>query len=815
VVSLALGIGANTIIFSIAKEVMLDRLAVPHPEQLRLLTLDIQRKNSPIRGMWGSFYPGPNGGVQTTSFSYPVYQILREQNHSLQELFAFKDLGGYNRLTVTSDGDAEAVTGQLVSGNYYQQLGVNTAFGRPIQASDDMKPGEGMVAVISDGMWTRLFGRSPSVIGKTIQLNLIPFTIVGVNPPGFTGAASVQMSPDIFVPLSMQPLLAPQGKQSLLTNKDMWWLQIMGRARSEVSSATAVAELSVNLERAMRATLPVAKDSSLPVLTLPSGSKGLNQSGKNMGTQIYVLLALAGLVLLLACANIANLLLARSAARQREVSVRMALGASRGRILRQAFTESLLLSAIGGAAGFLLGYLGRDAIPRLMSNSWEPRAIYSRFDWKIFAFTAGISLLTGVLFGLAPALQSTRASVNASLKDNAATTTKRRKGIAGKAIVVFQIALSMLLVVGAGLFARTLFNLSKTEIGFRPENILLFQLRPPRSRYPSPKNVEVEHRIEERLTSIPGVDSVTVSLEPLLANDMSNDQFVPDGQSATAKGDDQQADFNLVGNDFFATMKMPIVAGRGFNSRDTEISPKVAVINQTLARKFFPGGNPLGKTFNEDHIRIVGISADAKYDSLRDETVPTFYVPYRQAPEWMTGGATFEVRLKVSPNGALPAIRDAVASIDKDLPLIDVRTQTAQIEELLSHERLFAALTGAFGVLALVLACIGIYGIMAYSVALRTNEIGIRIALGAQTDQVLRMVLGEASWLAVLGIAIGLGSALWLTRFLATLLYGLKPSDPGTLIGAAILLLGTALAAGWAPAWRASRVQPMEALRHE
>ncbi len=815
VVSLALGIGANTIIFTIAKQAMLDRLAVPHPEQLRLLTLDIERKNSPIRGMWGSFYPGPNGAMQTTSFSYPVYQILREQNHSLEELFAFKDLGGYNRLTVTSDGHAEAVTGQLVSGNYYQQLGVSPALGRPIQASDDAKPGEGTVVVISDGIWARLFGRSPSVIGKTIQLNLIPFTIVGVNPPGFTGAASVQTSPDVFVPLSMQPLLVPQGKHSLLTNKDMWWLQIMGRAKPGVSNAAVVAEFSVNLDHAMRATLPIAKDSSLPVLTLPSGSRGLNQSGKNMGTQIYVLLSLAGLVLLLACANIANLLLARSAMRQREVSVRMALGASRGRILRQAFTESLLLSGIGGAAGFLLGYLGRDAIPRLMSSSWEPRAMYSRFDWKIFAFTTGISLLTGLLFGLAPALQSSRSGVSASLKESAATATKRRRGIAGKAIVVFQISLSMLLVVGAGLFARTLFNLSKTEIGFRPDNILLFHLRPPRSRYPSPKNVEVASRIEERLASVPGVDSVTLSAEPLLANSMSNDQFVPDGQPPVANGDDQQADFNLVGNDFFATMKMPIVAGRGFNAGDTESSPKVAVINQTLARKFFPRGDPLGKTFNEDHIRIVGISADAKYDSLRDETLPTFYLPYRQAPEQMTGGPTFEVRLKTSPEGALPAIRTAVASIDKDLPLIDVRTQTEQIDELLSHERLFAALTGGFGGLALTLACVGIYGIMAYTVARRINEIGIRMALGAQTGQVLRMVLGEASWLALLGIGIGLGCALWLTRFLATLLYGLKPSDPGTLIGAAVLLLATALAAGWAPAWRASQVQPMEALRHE
>jgi predicted permease len=492
----------------------------------------------------------------------------------------------------------------------------------------------------------------------------------------------------------------------------------------------------------------------------------------------------------------------------------MALGASRGRILRQVFTESLLLSCLGGGAGFLLGYLGRNAIPRLMSNSWEPPQIFSHFDWKIFAFTAGISILTGLLFGLAPALQSTRVSVNAALKDSATTIIKRRKGVTGKAIVVFQVSLSMLLVVGAGLFIRTLFNLSGQEIGFRPENILLFRIQPPYSRYTSPKIIEVERQIEERLTTVPGVAAVTLSAEPLLANTMSNDDFVPDEQAQKPDRGEQTVLINFVGDAFFNTMGIPLMAGRGFDKRDTATSPKVAVVNRSLALKFYPTTNPIGKTFNKDHIRIIGISADAKYSDLREETPPTAYFSYRQESD-ASDGVTFEVRLKSDPQAVLPAIRDAIASVDKDLPLVDVRTQTEQIDEILSNERLFAALAGAFGVLALVLACIGIYGIMAYTVARRTNEIGIRIALGAQTGQVLRMVLGEASWLAVCGIAIGLGCALWLTRFLSSLLYGLKPSDPVTLIVAALLLLAAALAAGWTPAWRASQVQPMEALRHE
>ncbi len=815
VVSLALGIGANTIIFTLAKEALLDTLAVPHPEQLRLFAVEVG-KNSPIQSMWGDFDRGPNGGTLTTSFSYPVYRILRQQNQSLEDLFAFKYLGGYNRLTATIDGHAQVVDGELVSGNYYQELGVETALGRPIQASDDAMPGSGAVAVISDGLWSRAFGRSPSVIGKRIDLNRTPVTIIGVNPPGFTGAASVQASPDIFVPLSLQPVVLPKGKESLLGDKELWWVQVMGRAKPGVSDAAAQAALSVSLDQAVRATLTVAKDAGMLRLTLPSGSRGMNHSAREFGKQIYVLLALVGLVLLLACANIANLLLARSAARQREVSVRMALGAGRGRILRQVFTESLLLSGLGGGAGFLLGYLGRNLIPRLMSNSWGPQQLYSRFDWKIFAFTLGISIFTGLLFGLAPALQSTRTNVNTGLKDSATTTTKRRKGLAGKAIVVFQISLSMLLVVGAGLFVRTLFNLNKVDVGFRPEHILLFHVQPPHTRYPSPKDIALEHQIEERLAAVPGVDSVTLSAEPLLSHDMSNDDFKPDGQPPNADKSNQVADANFVGESFFATMGIPLVAGRGFNEHDTETSPKVAVVNQALAKKYFPKSDPIGKTFNKEHIQIVGIAADAKYDDLRNDDPPTYYAPYRQAPEGeMDGGPTYEIRLKTTPESALPAIRDAVASIDKDLPLIDVRMQTEQIADILSPERLFALLAGAFGVLALILACIGIYGVMAYTVARRTNEIGIRIALGAQTGQVLRMVLGEASWLAVFGISIGLGCALWLTRFLSSLLYGLKPSDPVTLIFAALLLLAAALAAGWTPAWRASRVQPMEAVRHE
>ena len=404
VASLALGIGANTVIFTLAKGVLLDRLAVPQPNQLRLFAIIRDRRSSALHSFWGDFYRTPDGRAITHSFSYPVYQLLRQQNLAkpvLEDLFAFKDLLG-QRLTATIDGHADTVTGQLVSGNFYQQLGIQPVLGRAIQPSDDGAPGSGPVAVISDGLWARLFGRSPSVIGKTIQLNLIPITIIGVNPPGFTGASSVQISPDVFVPFSMQPTLVPERTGSVLQDPSQWWMSIMGRARPGVSDEAIRAAFAVWLDQDIRATIPVRKNESMPDFVVESGSQGLAAATHNYAAPIYILSALTGFVLLLACANLANLLLARSAARQREMSVRLAIGASRSRVLRQVLAESLLLSSVGGVAGFGLGYLGRNIIPHLLSSAWGPAPLNARFDLRIFAFTATVSILTGILFGLGP-----------------------------------------------------------------------------------------------------------------------------------------------------------------------------------------------------------------------------------------------------------------------------------------------------------------------------------------------------------------------------------------------------------------------------
>ena len=826
IISLALGIGANTIIFTMAKAILLDRLDVPSPNELRLSSI-VAPRHSPVHSFWGNMHSLPGGGMVTTSFSYPIYEILRDQNRAnphpvLGDLIGFKDLGGDRGLTASINGHSEVATAELVSGNFFQQLGVNPILGRPIQPSDDAIPGAGAVAMISDGMWARDFGRSPSVVGQIIQLNLVPVTIIGVTPAGFTGASSVQMCPDVFLPLSIQPVIAPWSTSkdsdgSLLTNKNLWWMQIMARRKPGVSDETARAALDVAMAQAIRATLPIKKDDQMPRLAIDSGSRGLNNAGSNFSKPIYVLGALTGFVLLLACANLANLLLARSTARQREMSVRLALGATRGRVLRQVLTESLLLSALGGVAGLAFGYFGRNVIPHLLSTSWEPVPMNTHFDIRIFAFTAAVSLFTGILFGIIPAWQSTRTNVSTALKDSATAATRRRKGLLGKGLVSFQIALSSLLVVSAGLFAFSLSHLSNAGLGFKPEHLMMFEMQAPPTRYPSPQDVALHQRMEERLAQVPGVESVTLIAEPLVANSMSNTGFFPEGQPART-GDESLAMENEVGQHFFETYSIPILYGRTFTSADAPQSSKVAVINEALAKRDFPNANPVGKTFHYnnadgDIYQVIGVSANAKYANLRDDPPPTVYVLSRQQKE--ESEMTYVVRTNLSLAAVLPSLRSAAREVDKDIPLRNPRTQIEQINATIMQERLFATLTSAFGILALVLAAIGIYGIMAYTVARRTSEIGVRMALGARPRQVRLMVLRESGWMAIIGIAVGIGASIGLARLVRAMLYGLSPSDPTTLIGTTCLLFFIALTAAYGPARRASRIDPMQALRHE
>jgi predicted permease len=513
VVSLALAIGANTSIFSLANQVLYARLGVSHPEQLRLLTV-ITNGHSAVHSSWGSVTPVTGGGTRFASFTYPIYRQLRSENHALGEIFAFKESIQAN---ATIEGSAQAVRLELVSGNLYEQMGVRPILGRPILASDDQTPGAGAVATISEGLWERAFGKTPDAVGKVILVNMTPVTVIGVNPRAFTGAVSVENSADIFMPLSMIPLV--KGELGfggpLLSSPNLWWVQLMAREKPGVSLEQAQAALNVALSAAIHATMTVAKDETMPRLELEDGSRGLNSTGTQFAQPMYVLLAVVGFVLLIACANIANLMLARSSARQREMSVRLALGAGRSRILRQVLTESLMLAAIGGALGLLLGYLARTALPKLFLNAWESDSIHVPFDWKVFSFTAGVTLATGVLFGIAPAWSATRAEIGTAIKDGGKAATRQRKGWSGRTIVSFQIALSTLLVVGASLFLRTLINLNAVDVGFRADGLVLFDVNPPSKQYPAPKDVTLHARIEQALREVPGVEGVTLTDIPL------------------------------------------------------------------------------------------------------------------------------------------------------------------------------------------------------------------------------------------------------------------------------------------------------------
>lgn len=821
VVSLALAIGANTSIFSVANQLLYARLGVPHPEQLRLLTVTADEHGA-VHSSWGSRYPVPGGGYRYDSFTYPIYEQLRKENHVLGEIFAFKENIQANATIV---GSAQAVRLELVSGNLYEQMGVRPILGRSILPTDDQAPGAGAVATISEGLWERAFGKAPDAVGKVITVNMTPVTVIGVNPRTFTGAMSVQNSADIFMPLSMIPLVKGELGRSgpLLSSRDLWWVKLMAREKPGVPLEQAQAALNVALSAAIHATMTVAKDDTMPRLVLEDGSRGLNFEGREFAQPMHVLLAVVGFVLLIACANIANLMLARSSARQREMSVRLALGAGRNRILRQVLTESLMLAAMGGAVGLLLGYLARTALPKLLLNSWEREGMNVPFDWKVFCFTAGVTLATGVLFGIAPAWNATRAEISTAIKDGGKGSSKQRRGWGGRTIAAFQIALSTLLVVGASLFVRTLINLNAVDVGFRADDLVLFDLNPPSKQYPAPKDVALHARVEKALLSVPGVEGVTLTDIPLVANSVSESDFNVEGAPKTnaPHGEGSGAMQATVGQDFLSVMGIPIVAGRNFTGQDVEASQRFSIVNQALVRKYFPNQNPIGRRFSMDNVtvknrswlEIVGVSADTRYSNLQQETPPLHFDLYRQSKD--IGGATYIVRTRLKPDTIVPSLRAVVRDIDRDLPLMDVRTQRQQIDATISQQRVFASLTAAFGILALALACVGIYGIMAYAVSQRTNEIGIRLALGAGRRQVRSMVLKEAGWLAGVGVVCGVAVALWLGQLTKSMLYGLQPTDPASLLGAAVLLLGVALLAGWVPARRASRVEPMEALRHE
>ncbi|MGA7259118.1 MAG: ABC transporter permease [Terracidiphilus sp.] len=811
--SLALAIGANTAVFSVAMQLLYQRLAVPHPEQLRLLGWSADA--SVVRFSYGTNFDVRDAGMTCECFSYPVFRQLREHDRSMSGLFAFWD----RPATASIAGTPQPVRVELVSDNYYQILGVRPQLGSPILAANS-KPGADAVAVISDGLWQRQFGRSPSVLGQSITVNHAPLTIVGVNPPGFTGTRSALQSPDLFVPLSMQPLIDPfiPEAPSILSDPTVWELDVMGRIPPGKDQQQARSALNVELAAAVRSSLPVRPFESVPQLVLVDGARGLHLWDQTFKKPVSALLVLVVLVLLLACANTANLMLARGLGRRREFAVRVALGASRARVVRQLLTESLVLAVIGGSLGLLLGFLGRNLLPHLLASNGQQSALRIHFDWNIFAFTAALTILSGLLFGLAPAFFAAFTEARGSLQRAAANSSGSwTRG--GKALVVLQIALSALLVMGAGLFVRTLADLNSIDVGFPTGHLLLATIDTPREVYPGVKSILLHQRLQQTIAALPGVQAATSMDSSYFTGDTSRTTFVTE-QDIAHPGHAEDELVNTVGDGFFSAMGVPIVAGRAFSPADNATSPPAAIVNQTLAKTRFPGQNPVGKRFTfsykpgeKDWIEIVGVARDTKYQDLRETPPPLYFLPLAQ------GGTiydmTYAIRSRLDPAVLIPELRRAVASVDPNLPIADIGTQQKQIDENMSAERALADLTSGFGALALALAIVGIYGVMLCSVEQRRKDIGIRLALGAQRRQVRNTILRESAWLALAGISVGLAATQAFTRVLASILYGISPRDPLVLSAVAALLLLVALAAAWIPARRAASVEPMEVLRHE
>jgi predicted permease len=831
VLSLGLGIGANTALFSAVNGMLLTTIPARDPDTL--VRLRWTGKNDMVTSSsdYGFVARGSGGQNVRTTFSYPMFQQFVADNRVMTDLFACAPLG---RVNAVVDGQAEVATAFISSGNYYQLLGVNARIGRTIGPDDD-KATAPPVAIISSKYWHSRFGTDPSVVGRTIKLNNVLVTIVGVLPAEFTGVqqplADVQ---DISVPLALQPLLETSPgpsplspPTSRLAQPTYWWLQVMGRLKP---GATA-AQVHGNLEAVFQNTARAGLDSFLkslpekervasgyrnrtevPRLRVESGARGIYDANTNDLRSITILGVVVALVLLIVCANVANLLLSRATTRQKELSVRLSLGATRGRLIRQLLTESMLLATMGGALGILVGYWGRQLLPGSPGRTVP-------MDWKVLAFVLAITGVTGIVFGIAPALRGTGMNVSSALKETSRSVVGSRS-ILGKALLVVQVAVSLVLLIGAGLFLQTLHNLRRVDVGFNPQKLLLFRVNPSLNRYDEKKMTSLYHDMIERLGTVPGVRAVAMSQPALLSGSVSSTSVYIQGRPDPAgrpQGDDNDINRLVISPSFFDVMGIPLILGRGVTDRDDAAAPKVVVINEAARRKFFPSQNPVGQRFGHSpettgDYEIVGVLRDVKYDSVRDAAPATMYVPYRQT---RVGGAVFELRTAGTPASAMGAVREAVRQIDPNLPLTDVSTQIEQVERRFAQEKLFAQAYTLFGGLALLLASIGLFGLMSYNVSRRTNEIGIRMALGAQRQDVLRLVLGESMMLVGAGVAAGLGIAMATSRFVSALLFGLPPHDVVSMILAVGVMVLVSALAGYLPARRASRVDPMVALHYE
>jgi putative ABC transport system permease protein len=825
--SLALGIGANTAIFSLIDALLLRTLPVRDPAALAVVGDPTHVGSLSI------------GSVRNDLFSYPLYRELRGENRSFAGLLAS---GRSGRIAVEAPeadnagkgGGAgaagETARGRLVSGNYFAVLGVEPYRGRLFAeadegAADEGAPGAAPYAVLSYSYWRRRFALDPGIVGRKLAVNSYPFTVVGVAPPGFLGEI-VGAATDVWLPLSMQPQVNP-GHPSL-DRWDMSWLMLMGRLRPGVSLGQARAEMSGLFQR----TLAAHTGGDIPSQSLPppdqrrvsvsSGAAGLSRLRPQLAQSIFTLMAMVGVVLLIACANVANLLLERATARQKEIGVRLALGAAPRRLVRQLLTESVLLAGLGGALGALFAFWAAATLIRLLARGSTVELDLGP-NLRLLAFTFGVSLLTGLLFGLAPALRATRVELAPILKENArgvhggagGTRSGGRHWPLGKILVVAQFALSLLLLVGAGLFVRTLLNLERLDLGYDKDGLVLMNADPAAAGYEGERLAAFAPRLVERLRAVPGVAGASVSENGIFSGTESGTTVRLHGAA-----DPIPLAFDLVGPDYFQVVGIPL-RGREFSLADKAGAPPVAIVNQAMARKHFAGRDPLGQRFvmvgpPDTTYEIVGVAGDARDHELRGEVAPRFYVPFL-AQSGVFGQFNVEVRTRppAAPAAIVEPLRRAVAEFDPKLPRIEARPLAEMIGDSLGEERAIARLSAAFGLVALLLAAIGLYGVISYAIARRTAEIGIRMALGAGRSKVVWMILRETLVLAAIGIVVGVPATLAAARAVASRLFGLSVADPGILVLATAVLLAVALAAGAVPGSRAARVQPMSSLRAE
>jgi predicted permease len=833
VLSLALGIGANTALFSATNGLLLRKLPVEDPDSLVRLRHHGSNSMANNTSEYGNIVRLPGAESSGATLSYPMFAALRAANETLTELAASVPMASVN---VVVDGHAEIASAYLATGNYHRLLGVHAIRGRTLSPDDDQATAPPVVT-ISEQFWARRFGSDPAAVGKVIRVNDNPVSIVGVTPAAFTGVQSLgTTAPDLVMPLALDRVLTLPGAvypggplQSRLDQPTYWWLQVFGRLKPGITAAQVEANLGgvfQNVARegmssflgsvpdAVRNSKSYSNRTNVSRLSVTSMAHGLVDTDPSAVRGVAIISAIVGLILLLVCANVANLLLSRAAARQKEIAVRLSIGATRVRLVRQLLTESVLLALVGGALGLLVAYWGRQLLPGA--------AAQGPLDGRVLLFTTGVALATGILFGIAPALRVTGTAASEALKETSRSIIGSRT-LLPKALLVVQVAISLVLLIGAGLFLRTVNNLRQVDIGFDSQNMVVFRVNPRLNRYDATRITSLYDQMLERLRATPGVRAATLSNPPLLSGGVSSTSFIVQGRPyAPGVLEDSRSQANVIyrvtiAPSFFETLGMPLVRGRQLNDRDNMPAPKVALINDAAARKYFPDADPIGQRFGysaetSGQTEIVGVVRDSKYSSLREPAPPTMYVPYMQFPP---GAMAVVVRTAGDPVAAMPAIREVVRQVDANVPLMDMTTQTDLIERRFMQERVFARAYTLFGALALLVAAIGIFGLMSYNVTRRTTEIGIRMALGAQRQTVLQMVLRESLVLVAIGVIIGVGAALAAGRPLASLLFGLQPTDVTTMAVAVTLMIAVSTLAGYLPARRASRLGPMQALRHD